>query len=95
MNEENQRNQIIWNNKNICIGNKPIFYDKELGILTGKDFMLDKGIDDFFNSFKSNKMSFLEKLKFSAVRLKLKKCESSTQEIHKIYIMNKFRVFRV
>ena len=55
-----QSKEIIWNNKNICIGGEPVFYEKlfRCGIVTFKDFMLDKR----FKSQKQNQQKSEKKV---------------------------------
>ncbi len=79
-------NQFIWNNSNVRIGNKPIFYKKwiDKGILTIADVTNCNGHillkDEFCNKYNIN-VNFLDYLSFTSAIPK--QWRSSIKDVHK------------
>ena len=47
-----QRNNVIWNNKDICVNNRPVFYKTylEFGFIEVTDLLFDLNITESFNT---------------------------------------------
>lgn len=73
--ELDQSKEVIWNNRNVCIDNKPIFHKKlfDLGVVTREDLMLNRSIHDFCGFLKLDKISTLDLLIFGSIRSIAKK----------------------